>query len=250
MSNCKFEEAFCSKIKRTIDINEISIMYKLDPAKYKSISGSLYCPECRKAKLSFVNSNKKYFRTFKASVHTENCSLKQDEMSAKVITKFIEDTKNSAAVVRQIESALATLFPEELKTVTADPNKNEFTKTKTVPPVGLDYKQKKRIPRKRIDLTFSDEDLDNPKIFYGNVRAVWGKDKYNYTILLYSLKKSDLLCKIKITENVYKYIPKEYKSKKDFNCAISFLAVLKNSNENYFKTSLRHSNYIKIISIY
>lgn len=250
MSKCKFEDAFCSKSGRIIDIAEVSDLYASNPAEYKKISDNLYCPECKKAKLSFVNGSTKYFRTFKGSLHNENCSLIQDLMNVKQTTDFIRNTENRDAILRQITSALTMLFNDNSKKAIKKTNVTELDETQTITGVSTNYKKRKRIARKRIDLPFSDEDFNAPKIFYGKVCALWEKENNKYKLLLYSLKTKRLLCKIFVTEKVYQYIPEKYKLEKSFKCGISFLANFQKRVETYHITNLGHSDYIKIDLIY
>lgn len=250
MSKCKFEDAFCSKSGRIIDIAEASDLYASNPAEYKKISNNLYCPECKKAKLSFVNGSTKYFRTFKGSLHNENCSLSQELMSVKQTADFIANTENRAAILRQIASAMAVLFNDNSKRIIKKTNVTELDETQTITGFSTNYKKRKRIARKRIDLPFSDEDFNAPKIFYGKVCALWEKTNTKYKLLMYSLKTNKLVCKIFVTEKVYQYIPDKYKFEKSIECAISFLATFQKREEAYHITNLEHSDFLKINFIY
>lgn len=112
---------------------------------------------------------------------------------------------------------------------------------------GSVEKQRKQLPRKRIDTSFREEDYLCFKFFYGDVLAEWEKDeKYNmYRLLLRGVRDHRFICRINVSEKVFSHIPMDMKIKGAFNCKIVFLAAME-KYKNYMKCSLRWSDYLHI----
>lgn len=247
----KFKDAYCTKLKKLLFVDEITFYYRFDKQFYKdNIEKYMICPECKLPRLSYNNAATPYLSVYPNEKHTDECSLKQDEMNSVQTKTFIDDPKNREQISRQIESVLTTM----LDTVPSAAAKTKSIKLGTSSEIPYSPKlqktPKKRIPRKRIDLKFTPDDFECYKLFYGSVRINWEKDKdtEDYKILLRRQDKSDnrLLCRLKISDKVYSYLPYEFKTPREFNCNIVFLAKFTDKGRSYQDTWIKTSQYISL----
>ena len=247
----KFEEAFCSEMSKLITVDEAAKIFRAEPAYFANkIKGNLLCPECRKPKLSFNNASTPYFSTYPLDQHDVECPLRQEEMTQEETKAFIKNSHNIEAIQRQAESLLAMLLSsstgresatlKEHKLGTALASIVNENRSKTVT----------RIPRKRIDTTFSEDDYDCYKLFYGTVHVQWederSETKVQHKLLLRSISNGRLLCKLNLTEKVYRYIDRRYKSPTEFNCKIVFLATFSHNKvgKSYHTTTLNYGQWL------
>lgn len=250
----KFKDAFCCKINKLLTIDDVAYYYKNDKQFYKdNIEKNLICPECKQPNLSFNNDSPPYFSVYPKAKHTDQCTLKQDVMTTSQSNKYVNNPDNKDLVLRQIDSVL-TMLLETQSTLTK-------TKTPTSNKPGTPISSKdathtsisKRLPRKRIDLEFEDEDFECDKIFYGSVHLKWEKEIdedtseiIGYKMLLYRTKKDNkkMVCKLIITPKVYEHLSNEYIQPAQYNCKIVFVAKFKNMSKSYKSTYIRHSQFI------
>lgn len=252
----KFEEAYCTKLNKLLTIDDVTFYYKYDKQFYiQEIKKYLICPECKQPNLEYNNAENPYFSTYPDTKHDINCSLKQKEMSPKQTAKFISNPDNNDIVLRQMDSILTMLMGNctSKKSVAGDLNKptNQIKNgTKRNSPATMN-----RIPRKRIDVAFSEEDFNCDKLFYGSVHLKWEKGKRTingkveeyYKILLYGTKKNNtkLLARLRITQKVYNFLPNNYKIPNEYNCKIVFLANFPiQRKKEYQTTSIKTSQMI------
>lgn len=262
----KFEEAFNSKTGKLVTIQKIATIYKHDPKLYKSnFHDNLYCPECRQAKLIYVNDNSPYYRTSPNSVHKLDCSLAQDIMTQKQAKAYIEDPKNKDKIVRQLETILHSCL-KGASSITGLLHKYPKTPVKcTEDNCTQNIQISKYLSRKRIDNYNSvhsnpDDFIDKLKIFYGIVYIKWLKIKKaeNYYLFLRSQKTSKLLCRISVSSKVYKHITKSIGTPTDGLYYIAFLAefssqynqrAIKQMKNAYLNTTLRYSYYLNLLPV-
>ncbi len=158
----KFEEAFCAELSRLITVDDATKVLRAKPTFFaEKVRNSLFCPECRKPKLSFHNAAIPYFSTYPLDRHDIECQLRQDEMTKNQTKEFIKQKINKDAIVRQAESLLAMLLSNDICKKFITHHTNE---TDTAPANVKAWERRKinRIPRKRIDCAFSEEDYDCP----------------------------------------------------------------------------------------
>ena len=162
-------------------------------------------------------------------------------MSANKAKEFVEGKNNCEEIKRQMESAMAMLLSigiHSLSTKTA-PKSIHSTSEIAISSVNS---ASNRLPRKRIDIAFRPEDFNRYKLFYGYVSVKWERDerRNKYRILLYHIKKEHMVCRISITEAVYKHINRKYKFDDQRKCNVVFLAIFTvDSGKNYQSTYLR-----------
>lgn len=244
----KFEDAYCETSKTLFTINEASHLYITNRELFAiHYQYSLVCPECRKARLAYVNAQPPYFRAYPKSNHDVNCSLQQDVMPPEKVSAYIESIENEAQIDRQMDGLITLLLSASKPTVSlssaiVSPS-NDPQKAQTV----LHTTSIKYLPRKRIDTQIYEDDLGVYKLFYGIVSIRWRTSKSGkFGIVLSHSKSNFKLCEIWISEAVYAHIPEYYKTPLEYICAISFLATLKRDSNGILYTSLRRSQFLKI----
>lgn len=236
----KFEEAYVTGLDKTLDISELSLMKKTRFSDFTKICNNLYCPECTEAKLVYVLSNPAYLRTHPNSEHNEDCSLKQEELSKKALASYIKE--NGADDLERHLQKLAlklTVTEEQSKKTINSKNKGQNTLHKSL---LVSFKNKKyRFPQKKLDKTIKQDDLHTMKIFYGMVSVKW---EYNSKLrinklLLYSIEKRRMICRILINRETYYKIPKKMKFEEKNNCVVSFFSELSPvEGSHYFETEI------------
>jgi len=247
----KFEEAYSISHHSNYTIEEIAKIHEKSLETYVTdYKGYFACPECREAKLNFVNSKPCYFRTEQDDSHNDDCSLKQLTMSAHQTEGFVSNTENKEKIGRQLQSIMTMLLSDKPTAVRTTRVQSNATSSKKQSSSVSESFREKQVPRKRIDTKFRNEDYDCYKFFYGKVRAVWEKDEKRpeyMKLLLFHAKESRLLCRIYITGKVFSHIPQPYKDLNQKVCEIAFLASFdsnRNSTEkSYQSTSLRFGHF-------
>lgn len=248
----KFEDAYCSSIKHIVDIEIVSDTFITDNTKYVELyKGKLYCPECLRASLLFVNAKTPHFRTAPDSIHAADCTYMQGVMTEAQTKRFLSDRSNLNSIERQMDHAIIMLLsPKEQQLYVS--TEKDAQATDNIESVRYQHDVKSlQIPRKRIDLPFRECDFGINKLFYGIVDFTWEKNQSQegYKILLRHITKKRLLCKIAISEKVYNHIPFKYQmsQRSQFRCLIAFIANFKkNTSKSYQQTYLRTSDYLKI----
>ena len=210
-------------------IDEITHIYRQDIVTFHyEYKNFLYCPECRKAKLQYKNAKNPYFSAYPNVKHEQNCSLAQDELSPKQSKSYIDDPENWIRVENQMNRLILSLGMNQRKPdykqdlVGSVPMKtvNFYTQKSFVT-------QSKRLRQKRIDISWTPDDYDCFKLFYGTIFLKWEEAQNDkYKILMYSLDRHKLLCKLIVNPTVYLHIKKEYKSLNQYPCDICFLTLL------------------------
>lgn len=249
----KFETAYHNAKHCSFRPDQIASIQIISMSDYvKDYKDYFVCPECYQAKLAFVNARTPHFRSYPESLHKEGCSIAQEEMDAQTFNGELKNAKETT-IAREMDSILITLLSKRekqnntasknnLKQVSSHPSKHKKPISK-----------RKRPPRKRIDLPLNDEDFDCYKFFYGDVNLTWedSSDGTYKKILLFSPETKKLLCKIKVTNLVYFYIPEEYKQPKKFSCHIVFLAKIPYplNDRSYYSCFLQLGQYIKLVKI-
>lgn len=247
----KFEEAYWTKESKLLSIDEITQYFKKDKNFFSSdIKECLLCPECKKPNLAYNNAATPYLSVYPNREHELGCSLKQDEMTSKEVNRFVDNPKNNEMIIRQMEKVALTMFDSSTK------SGKTSSKSTFIPKVSSSIAKpslsiSKRLPRKRIDLKFDEEDFGCFKIFYGTVFIKWeifyktrnGVNEKWQKILMYN-KNNKMVCKLEISPRVYKHIPDSYKKIDNANCNIVFLAKFKNTGKTYREHHLINSDFL------
>lgn len=80
----KFEEALSTYDNKYYRIDEILKIFLKSPEKFENhYKDSFLCPECHQAPLSFKNAKHPFLSTYPNAKHSDDCVLRQNEMSKK-----------------------------------------------------------------------------------------------------------------------------------------------------------------------
>jgi len=242
----KFEEAFCEYENRIMSLNEVKSVYSKSPIEYRlKYNGTFFCPECKKAKLSFKNDSPPYFSTYPNDTHLPGCSMQQPELSANETKMLLNDNKNNELIHRQ----LTTLASQLIQPVAKSPKKAVVKSISKGSVKSINNKSaKKRIPQRRLDLPLTNDDFNKYKMFYGKVNLEWKYDKETsrYIIKLFNPETRRFICLISITDKVYSHIENTFKGNGD-NCYIAFFAEMKKAKKDYNCCTLLRSDFLYII---
>lgn len=253
----KFETAYCSYKQKEFTIDEISHIYRQNIMQFDyEYKGFLYCPECKCAKLSYHNAAHPYFSAYPKAKHEEDCSLSQETIPSSKSEKYVNDTANKKSIENQMDH-LILLLSDQQELVRKDSSiSKKLSEDQSC--FSLDRSvsiQSKKLPRKRIDISWRPDDYDCYKLFYGTIYLKWEKYEEGYKILMYPRKGDRLMCKLRVKETVYQYLPNYYKILDAFSCHIVFVASFsekenkKLQDKKYRTTYLVNSNRIKIVKI-
>lgn len=103
-----FEEAYFINEDRKISIRTVANQIENDRDKSATYKGNLFCPECRKAKLSFVsktNNRVAHFRKTQNEQHQDSCSYIHEYADNNIVTEYVKNLTN-----RQIEDKLNAIM--------------------------------------------------------------------------------------------------------------------------------------------
>lgn len=215
MNSIKFSHAFYPPLKRSIDIETLNKEYKANPNQfYKTYNNNLFCPECHKARLGYVNASFPYLRSFPDSNHDFDCSLQQEQKSSfdtnKVYKSIHADDK--MYIHNQLEVVLSHVGTEfSSHELAHSDNQNLKHSLSSITNVSKTDKSQ-YLRRKKLDRIFGEKDLFVPLIGYGDFFATWEQNKQQWKLLLWHYdNKSNLICRIFISQNVYNYLPENIK---------------------------------------
>lgn len=154
----------------------------------------LTCPYCKVVNCEYVYKRKaSYFDLNDEQEHRHGCIYSMEEYSQEKIKDDIKKKKYYA-----VERTIQAIFDNYCNSPTDIPKSTKVTSLK-------------RIPQRRIDLPLRVDDFYKYKVFYGKVIVqphFTQNDKY---YLLRSVKDNTVLCKITVTDTLYKFLPIEYR---------------------------------------
>ena len=157
MGNVSFEEFYYSKDNQIHDISEVQKEYDQCSGDISKFKNQMFCPECKKAKLSFTHrtSFKRAFLSKKrSSDHVEGCSFIHDSASKRDILEYIKQLSTNQ-IQDRLEAALNQLLLKKSKADNDASNecKDNPLVIKVDNPRGSGIR--KFIPRKSINLSLS-----------------------------------------------------------------------------------------------
>lgn len=237
----RIDEAFCLTDKQTYTAEEFA--KKVAPLRGKSramYTKFLVCPYCKISNCEFVRSrNTVYFEMNEDQQHRPGCLYALEEYSQEKIKADIKKNK-----IAYLENALEMVYGLHQ-------------------PFPIDYTQKtktafiRRVPQKRLE-TMRKDDFYCYKIFYGKVIVEPHFTETDKFYLLKSKENASVICKIKITDTTFKFLPVEYKlfspTQPRFICFVGYFKKIYKEdvygNEPFIEpihsTVLIHSRLIKI----
>lgn len=252
----KFEEAlYVNKgLKKLVSIDVISKIRKDNPIKFRDeIQGYLYCPECHSPQLIHRQCVGKsdHFATSKDQKHKDECSSLYEKANQKIISEILSEP-NHEKLKNRLQYFLMSLHkPIKLKS-----NPLIYKKTK-ISKVNTDKKEVNNIviksyylPRKRLTNKLLPDDVEDTKIFYGDVLIKWRSLPDEKHLLLIHNLQSQYICSLFMSKNVYNYIDNNFKI--DMKCSVAFIAKLNAKEQNekiFYNANLNHSSEIEFMKL-
>lgn len=172
MSNTSFEKFWYSKDNQLHNLSEVQKEYQENNGDISKYRHKMYCPECKRAKLSFTHktSNRREFLSkIPSSDHTNGCSFNYNPVTKNEIKKVTE-TLSDAQIQDRLEAALNQLLPKKANESSVILHEVEAN------PFIIDVQNKndkivrKSIPRKSINAWFKKFEENKIYIFYGRVK--------------------------------------------------------------------------------
>lgn len=264
MITVKFDMALLkqpdSKIRKitTDEITEIRHRSETDyQTHYKPY---LYCPECGMAQIIHCDRlPNPYIKSIRISEHPQECSYATPPLESDKFYEYYDEKDNFEGIKNRLDKALDTLFLEK-KTgnnpfILEHDDAIKASKSTSVKSSEHKKRIKRSLPRKLLSNSFDKDDFDVIKFFYGKVHIHWKFEKREspkesfYYLFLHKIGSSELLCRLRISLDVYSYLPDNYKI--DMNCYIVFMAKIRNKEDEksgkfYKNSSLRSSYHISI----
>ena len=172
LANVGFEAFYYTKDNQLHDLYEIQEEYERNNGDISKYRGYIFCPECKKAELSFTHrtlSRRAFLSKIPSSDHAEDCLFKNDYATNSEIRQFT-NTLNDRQIQDRLESALNQLLPKKVK---VDNDASDKIKDHPLVIIKNDKKGssiKKVIPRKSINCWFDKSEENNLFVFYGKVK--------------------------------------------------------------------------------
>lgn len=206
-----FEEFLFVKDGKFHHISEVENEYELNQGNISKFRGSMFCPECQEAKLSFTMKTSKrraYLSSIRLSNHASNCSYKYEYATKNQIKEAVKNM-NKNEIHDKLEATLNMLLKPKTKNSnhsdTNEHNNNPFVINTRSDNISI----RRTIPRKSLNGWLDKNELkDGIFIFYGkNVRlsieqTVSG-DFYNLIIKTRN-SKGDWVFKTKVFRSKHK----------------------------------------------
>ncbi|MDO5089591.1 MAG: hypothetical protein Q4D53_07385 [Leptotrichiaceae bacterium] len=173
MKNKSFDNFFYLKDGKIHDIEDVQKEYKNNFGDISKYKGSMFCPECKKAELSFTHktsSRREFLSKLPTSSHVEGCSYINDYASKKELRKYVKSLTDDQ-IQDRLESALNSLFNKQNqlnKEIMNSSENNPFVIEHVNINTGVS--QRKAIPRKSIKSWFDKAYEGEVYIFYGRVK--------------------------------------------------------------------------------
>lgn len=248
----KYDDAFCETDKGIYTPESVAYIFNNDSERYaKNFDRKLFCPDCRKVPLSFVNGSRPFFRGYPNVDHAEDCLYKKDEMDSIEVRKLHDSPAGESEIVHQIDRLVIQFLRDNVGELDLDSRINRRRMNNT----GLDipktkWQCDKFIPRKQLGRPFTDEDYGVEKLFYGRVHIKWEevKDDTRRKILIQGINTKRLICKLYVSEKVYMHLPSKSKNDRECDAFVVFLATLTraNSKSTWSRGNLVRSTYLSV----
>lgn len=195
-----FDNFYYSSEGKLHDLEEIQQEYDRNNGNISKYRGKIYCPECRKAELSFTHRTtrtREFLSRKPTSNHNEECSYFYDSTDKKKEIKSYVGNLNDNQIEDRLESTLNYLLNLENKAQVVESNptlqeENSIVLEENKNKVTV---KRKTIPRKSINGWFDKSEANNTYIFYGTVmlevEEFVAKNKKTYYRLLVKIKKNN-----------------------------------------------------------
>lgn len=248
----KYEEAYCSAENKTLTLDEIAYIFANDTERYAcKLEGNLFCPGCRKVPLAFVNAKRPHFRGYPNVDHENGCIHTKDEMNPSEVKNLLDSPAGETEILHQMDRLLIQFLRNNSGCIGSDsilhPGKitddDNTLRSKR-------WKSNKVIPRKQINAPFTEDDYGVEKIFYGQGHIKWeaARTGDRQKLLVWGITTGRLICRLGLTNNVYKHLPQRYTQEQEYDAFVVFMTSLKkqDSEKSWSQGNLRKSFFLCI----
>lgn len=248
----KYEEMYCAKAGRTFTISEIAYIFNNDPERFAcDFEGEMYCPDCRKVPMSYVNAQRPHFRGFPNVDHEEGCIYTKEEMTPEEVRNLLTKSAGETEIVHQIDRLVVQFLRNSAgKMAPEDKKRPASTGKDSDTPAKKRWQMKTVIPRKQINAPFCDEDYGVAKLFYGRVHIKWEETQVSnkMKLLIQQINTRKLICRLFLTASVYRHLPYNYKSEPEYDAFAVFMTTLekKDKNKSWSQGNLIKSTLLSI----
>lgn len=248
----KYEEVYCKGENRTFTLNEVAYIHNNEPERYaRSLDGQMFCPDCHKVPMTFVNSKRSHFRGFPNVDHEEGCIYTKEEMTQEEVRELLTKPAGENEIVHQIDRLVIQFLRNSAGDVaTDDINRPTISGNDPDAPTKKRWKTKTVMPRKQINAPFYDEDYGVAKLFYGRVHIKWEVTQSGdrMKLLIQHIKTRKLICRLFLTAGVYKHLPYKYKSEPECDVFVVFMTTLtrKGTDKSWSQGNLIKSTLLSI----
>lgn len=192
MSNTSFEKFWYTKDNQLHNLSEVQKEYEVNDGDISKYRDKMYCPECKRAKLSFTHktsSRREFLSKIPSFDHTNSCSFNHTPVTKNEIKKVTE-TLSDAQIQDRLEAALNQLLPKK-----ANESTEILDDVKTNPFIidvlnENDKIIRKSIPRKSINARFDKSEENKIYIFYGRVKF---KEINSYILIAETINIYDVI---------------------------------------------------------
>lgn len=172
LANLSFEEFYYTEDNRLHDLDEVQKEYEQNNGDISKYRGQMFCPECKKAELSFTHKTSKrraFLSKIPSSEHDEDCSFKHDSATKSEIKQIANGLTNEQ-IRDRLEAALNSLLPKKLKDDNDASDEPKGNPLITISNERKGSRIRKFIPRKSINSWFDKSEEEKIFIFYGHVK--------------------------------------------------------------------------------
>lgn len=179
-----YDEVYYTTEGRTIPIGEIIEYIYVNKGKVGKYEGKIFCPECKKAMLTFVHGNSKsrpYVRKIPSASHLDECYYKHEYASNTQSIEYFESLSGEA-LVDKLKSIMRMLNKMQDKTITSSMGGGSSVIDRN--PFIINNRQRniRVLPRKSLNSFFNEEDCGRVTAFYGKVQLEAKKQRGKYSL--------------------------------------------------------------------
>lgn len=171
-----FEEFYFSIKDDTLDINIVADYADSHKGNIGEFDGNMFCPECKKAELSFVHRTSKrraHLRRNRSSKHKDGCSYNYDYASKRTVKKYVDSL--SYDEIQDKLSSIMNMLCNKHKKKSGGSEANVDLPVKVQNPMLIHETTNnvdilRALRRKRLNAWIDKSDGDDFYVFYAKVK--------------------------------------------------------------------------------
>ena len=170
-----FEEFYFEPRKEILDIDEVINCAEKNDGEIGKYEGNMFCPECQRAKLFFVNKSstrRAHLKKYPSENHAEECSYNYDYASKRIIKKFI-DSLNYNQIQDRLNSIMKMLNRKQVTSGESSTGGGTSVHKKNNPMLIVEERENtvyKALRRKKLNAWIDESDGQELCVFYGKVK--------------------------------------------------------------------------------